>query len=74
MDFITVTSIGGSIWSIRKERIEMITKRFSFSKSELEQIPELEHMASCAIIKVIGDDSLLFCRDSYESIMDQVNQ
>lgn len=72
MDFITVTSIGGSLWSIRKDRIEVITNRFVFSEDELTHIPELTGRQSCAIIKLIGDSSTYYCQDSYESIMSQI--
>ena len=72
MEFITLTSIGGSTWSIRKDRIEMVINRFKFSQQELDSIPELQGMKSCAVIKLIGVDSDYLCRDSYESIMEQL--
>ncbi len=74
MEFISVTSIGGSIWSFRKDRIELVTKRFSFSQKELDMVQELHNLDSCTVIKLIGDDNRYFCRDSYESIMEQLNQ
>jgi hypothetical protein len=69
MSFITVTSIGGSIWSFNKDRIEMVIKRFVFTKDELEHVPQLEGKDSCAIVRLIGIDRDYFCEDSYESIM-----
>ena len=72
MEFITVTSLGGSVWSFRKDRIEMVSNRFTFRSDEIETIPELENRKSCAIIKLIGEESEFFCRDSYDSIMEQL--
>ena len=69
MDFITVTSIGGSIWSFNKDQIEMVIKRFSFSKDDLDSIPQLVGLDSCAIIRLKGLDRDYYCKDSYESIM-----
>lgn len=69
MDYLTVTSIGGSLWSFRIDRIELITKRFVFTEDELKSIPELKDKASCAIIKLIGDNVTYYCQDSYDSIM-----
>jgi hypothetical protein len=72
MDYLTVTSIGGSIWSFRKDRIELITKRFIFTEEELNRVPELVGRNSCAMIKLIGDDGTYYCQDSYESIMERL--
>ena len=69
MDYLTVTSIGGSIWSFRKDRIELITKRFVFTEEEINNVPELVGRDSCAMIKLIDDDGTYYCQDSYESIM-----
>lgn len=69
MSFITVTSIGGSTWSFRKDRIEMVIKRFKFPEQDLRTIPELRGLESCAIIRLIGVDSNYYCKDSYEEIM-----
>ena len=69
MEFLTVTSIGGSIWSFRKDRIELITHRFVFTEDELKHVPELNGRDSCAIIKLIDDEGTYYCQDSYESIM-----
>lgn len=69
MDFITVTSIGGSIWSFRKDRIEMVSKRFTFSDEDKQDIPLLKEMESCAIIRLVGVKQEFYCKDSYESIM-----
>lgn len=69
MEYITVTSIRGSIWSFRKDRIELITNRFVFSEDELKHVPELEGRSSCAIIKLINDGGTYYCQDTYESIM-----
>ena len=69
MEFITVTSIGGSTWSFRKDRIEMVINRFTFSEEEIKNIPEVKNLDSCAIIKLIGVNREFFCKDSYESIM-----
>lgn len=74
MDFITVTSIGGSIWSFRKTCIEMVSKKFSFSEQELQSVPELEGRDSCAIIRLVGEDINFFCKDSYESIMERLEE
>ena len=69
MEFITVTSLGGSVWSFRKDRIEMVSNKFTFSEDEIRSIPELEGRNSCAIIKLMGDNSSYYCQDTYESIM-----
>ena len=69
MDFLTVTSIGGSTWSFRKDRIEVITNRFFFTEDELKSIPELKGKTSCAIIKLISSEATYYCQDSYDSIM-----
>lgn len=69
MDFITVTSIGGSIWSFRKDRIEMVINRQFFSEEDRKQIPDLMDAESCAIIRLIGSNQEFYCKDSYESIM-----
>ena len=73
MEFITVKSLGGSIWSFRKDRIEMVSNRFKFDKEELEDIPVLRKRESCAIIRLMGSDKEFFCDDTYESIMEQLN-
>lgn len=75
MDFITVTSIGGSIWSFRKDKIIMVSKRAvsSFPKEELSSWPDLRTKESCAIILLDGVNQEFLCRDSYESIMAQLN-
>lgn len=70
MDFITVKSIGGSTWSFKKDRIEMVTERYSFKENLIERIPELKDRKSCAIIKLIGNSQEFFCSDSYNSIME----
>ena len=72
MEFITVKSLGGSIWSFRKDRIEMVCNRFKFNAEELEEIPALSKRDSCAIIRLIGSDKECFCDDSYESIIKQL--
>ena len=72
MDFITVTSIGGSIWSFRKDRIEMVTNKFKFTEEEIRGVPELQGKESCAIIRLIGGNAKYFCRDTYESIMERL--
>ncbi|SFP03078.1 hypothetical protein SAMN04487852_11369 [Prevotella sp. tf2-5] len=69
MEFITVTSLGGSTWSFRKDRIEMVINRFTFTEEESKNIPEAKNLDSCAIIRLIGDNREYFCKDSYESIM-----
>lgn len=74
MDFITVTSIGGSIWSFNIDQIEMVIKRFSFSKGDIESIPQLEGLDSCAIIRLKGLDRDYYCKDSYESIMAKIGE
>ena len=38
MEFITVKSLGGSIWSFRKDRIEMVSNRFKFDKEEVDNL------------------------------------
>ena len=75
MDFITVTSIGGSIWSFRKDKITMVSKRAvsAFSKEELNRWPDLRAKESCAIILLDGVNQEFLCGDSYESIMAQLN-
>ena len=74
MNYITVNSIGGSIWSFRKDRIIMVSKRAvsSFPLEEINRWPMLQTMESCAIITMDGNKEYL-CRDSYESIMAQLN-
>lgn len=72
MDFITVTSIGGSTWSFRKDRIEMVIHRFAFSEEELKNVPQLKDVTSCAIIRLIGLEREFFCKDSYDSIMKKI--
>lgn len=42
MEFITVTSLGGSTWSFRKDRIEMVINRFTFTEEESKNIPGSE--------------------------------
>ena len=74
MDFITVTSIGGSVWSFRKDRIEMVTKKFRFTEDEVRSVPELQGVESCAIIRLMGENAKYFCRDTYESIMERLQQ
>lgn len=74
MDFITVTSIGGSVWSFRKDRIEMVSKKYSFTEEEMKSIPELAGKESCAVIQLMSGNAKYFCRDSYESIMERLNQ
>ena len=74
MEFITVTSIGGSLWSFRKDRIEMVSKRFKFTQEELNNIPELSERESCTIIHLLGSEIDYFCQDSYESIMEMINK
>lgn len=74
MGFITVTSIGGSVWSFNKDRIEMVIKRFSFTESELKDIPKLANLDSCAIIHLIGSEANYYCLDSYESIMQKMEE
>lgn len=69
MEFITVTSLGGSTWSFRKDRIEMVINRFTFTEEESKNIPEVKNLDSCAIIRLIGVNREYFCKDSYESIM-----
>lgn len=72
MEFITVTSIAGSVWSFRKDRIEMVIKRFDFSEEEKKGAPELKDMDSCAIIRLMENNQEFFCKDSYESIMERL--
>lgn len=72
MDYLTVTSIGGSTWSFRKDRIELITNRFAFTEEELKNVPALNGRASCAIIKLMNDSGIYYCQDSYESIMNRL--
>lgn len=74
MDFITVRSIGGSIWSFRKDRIEMISERYTFSENDIENIPQLKTRKSCAIIKLIGNNSEYFCDNPYNEIMSLLNE
>lgn len=74
MDFITVTSIGGSIWSFRKTCIEMVSKKFRFSEQELKDVPELNGRDSCAVIRLAGENVNFFCQDSYESIMERLEE
>lgn len=74
MDFITVKSIGGSTWSFRKDRIEMVSERFKFKENTMEHIPELRGRSSCAIIKLIGNDQEYYCNDSYKSIMELLKE
>ena len=69
MSFITVTSIGGSTWSFNKDRIEMVINRRKFKEEELKNIPELNGLEKCAIIRLIGLDREYYCKDSYETIM-----
>lgn len=75
MDFITVTSIGGSIWSFRKDKITMVSKRAvsTFLEEEFNRWPDLRTKESCAIILLDGVNQEFLCRDSYESIMAQLN-
>ena len=73
MKFITVKSIKGSVWSFRKDHIVMVSKRFTFTSEQLKNIPELKDMESCAVIRLEGDTSEFVCKDSYESIMAQLN-
>jgi len=73
MDYITVKSLGGSIWSFRKDRIELVCKRFSFREDDIKRIPKLKDKESCAIIRLIGSENEYFCDDSYESIMEQLH-
>lgn len=72
MVFITVKSIGGSIWSFRKDRIEIVMKRFSFQDRDIKQLPNLEGRTECSVIKLIGQETEYFCEDSYESIMNRL--
>lgn len=74
MGFITVTSIGGSIWSFNKNRIEMVIKRFKFGKDEIENVPQLVGLESCVIIRLMGIDRDYYCKDTYESIMAQLGK
>lgn len=69
-----MTSIGGSIWSFRKDRIEMVLKRFKFTSEELNNIPELRERDSCAIIHLMGSEIDYLCRDTYESIMERIHE
>ena len=52
MNFITVKSIKGSIWSFRKDRIMMVSNKFSFTTEQLNNVPELRNMESCAFIRL----------------------
>jgi len=52
----------------------MVINRFSFTESELKDIPELAKMESCAIIHLIGSEANYYCRDSYESIMKKMGE
>ncbi len=73
MEFITVKSIKGSIWSFRKDRILMVSKKFSFTTEQLNNVPELRDLESCAFIRLDGEPAEFICKDSYESIMAQLN-
>lgn len=75
MNFITVNSIGGSIWSFNRDHILVVSKRSisTFTNEQLNNIPELKDMESCAIIRLVGESSEYMCKDSYESIMAQLN-
>lgn len=72
MEYITVRSLGGSIWSFRKDRIELVCKRTNFKLDEINNIPDLKGRESCAIIRLIGSAGDYYCDDSYESIMEQI--
>lgn len=72
MEFITVKSIKGSIWSFRKERIVMVSKKFRFTMEQLKDVPELMNMESCAFIRLDCEQAEFACEDSYESIMAQL--
>ena len=74
MKYITVKSIGGSIWSFRIDRIELVCKRFKFKPEALKNVPELNGRESCAVIKLIGSTTEYYCQDTYESIMEKINQ
>lgn len=67
-----MTSIGGSVWSFRKDRIEMVAKKFKFTEEEIRSVPELRGIESCAIIQLMGENAKYFCRDTYESIMERL--
>lgn len=74
MNYITVKSIGGSIWSFKKDRIVMVSKRFTFPEEDMNQWPELKKMKSCAIIRLDCDNANYLCKDSYKSIMAQLEE
>lgn len=62
------------MWSFRKDRIEMVAKKYRFTDEEMKSVPELHGKESCAIIRLIGENSQYFCRDTYESIMERLQQ
>ncbi len=72
MDFIQVKSLGGSLWTIRKDQISMVILRSRFVEEDFKSVPELRNRESCAIIRIIGDSIEYFCDDSYESILKQM--
>lgn len=74
MDYIEVRSIGGSLWTFRKDRIEMVSQRFTFTEDELKAVPKLREKKSCAIIQLIDRGDQFFCDDTYESIIKRLNE
>ena len=62
------------MWSFRKDRIEMVAKKYKFSEEELRSVPQLQGKESCAVIHLIGENSKYFCRDTYESIMERLEE
>lgn len=58
---------------IRKDRILMVSKKFAFTTEQINNAPELGNMESCAFIRLDGESAEYICKDSYESIMAQLN-
>lgn len=72
--FIEVTSLRGNTRLIRTDLISMISKIVSFTEMEYTDLPELKDMESCVVISLQCSNSIYFIRDSYEIVIQKVQE
>ncbi len=72
MSFIEVTLLNGQKAAFRKDTLLWVYEAVSFTKEEIKNAPLLKDCKSCTELLMSGSNQVIYCRDSYEDIMQQL--
>lgn len=72
MEYLEVKLLSGNTLSIRKDLILLVMKLEFFSKEMLKEKPFLKESSPCTLIQLSIAPGELYCRDSYDSVMQQL--